>query len=73
MVVLFLNLFLYSAYVSLSLGITWAPGSYTHPIIDGGRTIDAVSYGKMTLGVTVGGFPIGYTWNSSIRDYFYAV
>lgn len=63
----------HTSYISQGFVTTWTPEYYTHPFIDGRRTIEATSYGHMTLGIVVGNYTIGYTWDMQITDWFYAV
>lgn len=58
--------------IGSNYGCTWAESYATNRIIDGGRTIYGEIDGRITLGIAVAGFPIGFTKEATIYDEFYA-
>lgn len=55
------------------VGFSWTPKLYTNKFIDGRRTIEATTDGKIVLWVQIGNYVVGFTWSMSFTHYFYAV
>lgn len=56
-----------------NLGVTWSQFNVNNNIIDGGRTVESSFSGTATLTATVGTQNVGYSWDTSFYDDFYAV